>query len=225
MRISVPSYIIPGTYAENLRFIAEIGEITNVELLFFLFDKETDLLFEKEEGEIREFRRRFTYTIHLPDTLKPEHEVLVKKTEDFVDSYVVHPPKKEETEFIDLLNHWRGLYGNRFYLENLITRPNDDFLTKIPDLPACLDTGHMLLRGDKPAGFTQKFGSRIKEIHLHGINGGKDHHPFDKTEEWFQDLQPFLRDYDGIVTIELFDEKQVRKILPFLTDLRDNNNR
>ena len=69
MTLSVPSYVIPGTYAENLRFLADKTAVDGVELLFYLYDEEVRTLMLAEIAEIRQFRSRFAYTVHMIDSM------------------------------------------------------------------------------------------------------------------------------------------------------------
>jgi hypothetical protein len=73
MQIFVPSWIIPGTYLENIRFLEDKRAISGVELLFFLYDGETRQLFEREYAEIARYRSRFRFTAHLPEPLTVDH--------------------------------------------------------------------------------------------------------------------------------------------------------
>ena len=57
MILSVPSYVIPGTYAENLRFLVEKPEVDGVELLFYMYDEEIRSLMMEEIADIRQLRQ------------------------------------------------------------------------------------------------------------------------------------------------------------------------
>ena len=62
MVLSIPSYVIPGTYVENLRFLADKPSVQGVELLFYFWDAETQGLLAREEDEIRSLSERFLAT-------------------------------------------------------------------------------------------------------------------------------------------------------------------
>ena len=112
MRISVPSWVIPGTYAENLGFLAEKREITGVELLFFIYDDETKQMLRDEWDVIESYAGRFTYTVHLPDRILPEHAELVERFLPHVRNFVVHPyPAEGADAERRLLEAWRTAYG------------------------------------------------------------------------------------------------------------------
>jgi hypothetical protein len=89
--ICVPSWVIAGSYAENLRFLKDKSEIQGVELLFFLYNDEIKKLLDSEWDEILSHRERFVFTAHLPDLLLPEHEELVSRLAPIVRHFIVHP--------------------------------------------------------------------------------------------------------------------------------------
>jgi hypothetical protein len=75
--LSVPSWVIPGTYAENLRFLETKEEVRGVELLFYLYNGEVKAELDREWEGIRGCKERFVFTAHLPDEFSPSHEELV----------------------------------------------------------------------------------------------------------------------------------------------------
>ncbi|TFG60649.1 MAG: AP endonuclease, partial [Spirochaetales bacterium] len=91
---TAPYYIIPGTYLENIAFLdGTDGEgrfpgLGGVELLFFIFDPETDELYAKERTGVEAYADRFIFTVHMPDNLEPGHEGIVAMTEDLARQYV-----------------------------------------------------------------------------------------------------------------------------------------
>lgn len=218
MILSVPSYVIPGTYAENLRFLADKPEVDGVELLFYLWDAEVADLLNREHSEIRSFMDRFRFTAHLPDRILPEHRILLDRIADTVRSFVVHPPADLDGlgPFADLLGAWRSEFGDRFYLENLRTGPFERALRILSDIPLCVDAGHILAEGGDPAERIARLrsaGRRMEELHLHGLSGGADHKPFGDGASWLRDLAPFLAGFDGVAEIELFDWEEARTAL------------
>lgn len=80
----------------------------------------------------------------------------------------------------------------------------------------CVDFGHRL-RYNHHTDFWAR--SKWRHIHLHGASAGKDHHPFQPTDADF--LQAFGqklvdREYDGVITLELYELTQVRDSLAVL---------
>jgi hypothetical protein len=215
---AVPSWQIPGTYLENLRFLAGRSELSAVELLFFIYDAETKALLIQEWEGILEFRDRFHFTAHLPDRLLPEHEALVERLYPVVDHFIVHPGAEDHRiAQIDLISLWTERYRAKgkslFNLENV----QDGFLElMLPDLPpqtgVCMDTGHLLLVDKSPVEFYSRFADRMGEIHLHRIDRAAaekdgrlaDHRPLVAEEAWFQALLPHLSNYRGVINLEVF---------------------
>ena len=76
-----------------------------------------------------------------------------------------------------------------------------------PELSICLDTGHAVITGQKPADMVRQFGSRIKALHLHGNDRIHDLHltPFECEDmEW----KPFCEalheiGYRGTINMEV----------------------
>lgn len=228
--VTVPSWVVPGTYLDNLRFLADKEDIDGVELLFFIWDEETRLLYEREATEIRSYTERFSFSVHLPDRPTVEHEPLIAATADIARGWIVHPPRVEEAEsFAALLRSWRDRYGDRFYLENTRIDRLRTLRTFLPNWPLCMDTGHLLLAGDSPAEYAREHADAIKEIHLHGLgivdaaaavdNRLPDHRPFASDEPWYRSLVPFLRRFDGIVNIEVFSWREVEILLSILRSI------
>lgn len=218
MILSVPSYVVPGTYAENLRFLADKPEVEGVELLFYLWDLEVEDLLDRELAEIRSYSDRFRFTAHLPDRIRPEHRAVLDRIGDTARSFVVHPPADLDgiEPFADLLGHWRDEFGDRFFLENLRTAPFERARGSLPDIPLCVDVGHILAEGGDPSDRIVRLeseGCRIEEFHLHGLAEGRDHGPFGDQAPWLQDLAPRLAGFPGVVEIELFDWEQARSAL------------
>ena len=223
MILTVPSYVIPGSYYENIVFLADIEAVQGVELLFFFFDEETRRLFIRERPQIELFRNRFHFSTHLPDPLRPEHEEVLAMCAGLSERYVVHTPEGapggDTDQFAALVNGWRRRYGERFFLENLIDRDFDGCLERLPDIPICCDIGHLLM-GRKDVGrFLDRHGGRIAEVHLHGVRGGSDHRLFGPDEIWIDALVSFLEDYQGILNLELFSIAEVHEALGLLESL------
>jgi hypothetical protein len=222
--ISVPSWVIPGTYLENLRFLEDKADVRGVELLFFIYDQEIRLQLEAEWEGILQFKDRFVFTAHLPDPLLPEHEELVEKFNPLARSFVAHPgPPENAPALAAMIMDWERRYppqagspgapSRRFCVEN--TKPGL-FEALLPHLEKtaglCMDTGHLLLEGKSPADFFRAHRDRIGEIHLHGIDREKaaldgrlaDHRAVQAGEKWFGELLPLLREFDGVINTEVF---------------------
>jgi len=217
--LSVPSWVILGTYAENLRFLEDKKEIQGVELLFFLYDDEIKAQFDSEWEEISIYRKRFLFTAHLPELLLPVHEELVARLAPLVKHFIVHPHVENPENQIQLLTEWRDRHGARFLAENTKAGLLEAMLP-LPEagMGICMDTGHLLLDGNNPADFFTAYRERIGEIHLHGIDRKQaaidgrlpDHRRLWGDEEWLLELLPLLEDYSGVVNLEVFSWEEVK---------------
>jgi len=222
MRIVVPSWVIPGTYAENLRFLRDKVAIDGVELLFFIYDAEVRRQLDAEFDLISAFSARFAYSVHLPDPLLAAHESLVARLAPLAQTFIVHPAETDACAAqAALLASWQRRYGGQtplFLIENTQPGRLEAYLAQQPDAALCLDTGHLLLEGTAPAEYCRTHADRIAEIHLHGLDpdaarlDGRlvDHRPIRPDAPWFVDLVPYLRRFAGRVNIEVFSWAEVQ---------------
>ncbi|HPE36717.1 MAG TPA: cobamide remodeling phosphodiesterase CbiR [Spirochaetales bacterium] len=227
MRLSVPSYVIPGTYAENLRWLEANTDQRQVELLFFMYDDDVEALFARELPELTDARRQFSFTAHLPDPLLPGQRSLVERLDGLAESFVVHPPRDRSgiPAFTRLLDEWRATFGQRrFFLEN--TRladfePADAALAESAygPPPLCADLGHLAMEGRDPAVWTLSRADRVAEIHAHGWNGRNDHVPFGPNEPWLAGLADFLKGFPGVIELELFSWHELEPCLNLMRGL------
>ncbi|MBN2875792.1 MAG: AP endonuclease [Spirochaetales bacterium] len=223
-RLSVPSYVLPGTYLENLRFIDGTGAVGNVELLFFMYDDDTRSLMRAEIAGIASYATRFGFTVHMPDTVAPEHEEILEATASFASAFVIHPPREDAgiPGFVRLLDEWRGRYGaDAFLLENTVLgrfEPAEAALASSTFGPPrlCADVGHLRAEGVDPAPWIATRADRIAELHVHGYDGAKDHTIFSEGERWIADLEPFARSFEGVIEVELFSWPEVQPALEIL---------
>jgi sugar phosphate isomerase/epimerase len=224
LRLSVPSYVLPGTYVENLRFLDEQTDQRDVELLFFIFDDEARSLMRAEIGDIASYGSRFGFTVHMPDSIDAAHEEIIEATAGFSTNFIIHPPRTEPElpGFVALLDEWRGRYGEkRFLLENTrltnFAAADAALLESRYGLPRiCADIGHLRMEGVEPSAWVAARAGRIAEMHVHGFDGIRDHAPFRAGEGWLDAMAPFAGGFTGIVEIELFswaELKTARKIL------------
>jgi hypothetical protein len=222
--LSVPSYVIPGTYLENIRFIDRLDAIGNIELLFFSFDDETKVLLEQEIAGIGSFAERFSFSVHMPDALDDSHSVLLDMLKPIAQRFVVHAPSADRESFAERLTRWTADYGDVFCIENVAGRDYLEAAMMLENISICCDTGHLLLDGENPLDFIDRFGDRIEEIHLHTVAEGKDHHPLRGDEPWFGDILPYLNRFDGTVHMEIFNYEKLCPMIDLLVENRQQAN-
>ena len=184
MRIGSTSWMEPGTYYHNAQLLA--GKVDFVELLVYTWDEETKALLQREIPLLKNLD--IAYTVHLPT----DRLTCCKKAYSFLASsglnilnFTLHP-----------LRGWEGFIADKedVSLENLIERyPLYSRMT--------LDIGHSLLAGLDLKYFS---GVEIKEIHISGVDDGRDHQEVTSGE--LDCLKNFWKD-DLLVNIEVFELK------------------
>lgn len=225
--LSVPSWVIPGTYAENLRFLQHQKEVAGVELLFFMYDDEVKAQLDAEWEAILSFRERFVFTAHLPEKPAACHAELVARLAPVVRHFIVHPPPAaEDSAGADdapaaeaaLLNEWAKRYNAVFLAENTFAKkggasPLEGLLPYLDaDAGLCLDTGHLLLEGQNPAACFRARENRVREIHLHSLDRRQakldnrliDHRRLKPDEPWLREFLPLLEGFEGVINLEVF---------------------
>ncbi len=195
MKLACPSWVIPGSWGENLDFILSQVErpVNGVELLVFDFDAKTRAALAAELPTIARAASQLELSIHLPSRVGPGTLELVDMMKDFAKVFVVHPPKRgDEGDFAGFLRAAAddALRGQLFAIEYT---NEGDFArgfglldeSGIPssNFPICMDTGHLLIEGRDPADFARWAGERLARVHLHDIvckaapSGGADSFP------------------------------------------------
>ena len=216
MKLSVPSYQVPGTWLFNVEKLAKLSWIEGVELLFFSFDADARKLFEEERDRVAAFSGRFFFSLHLPDPLSSSDRDLVGMTASFVDLYVLHPfgRKSEIPEIRDwarLVESFCSDFGaGRFALEYT---GKDRFAKSrvfLPDIGICADTGCLIRERLSPPDWISEHEDSIREVHLHAARGEKDHLPLSELDAWVPELARRAARSDWIVNLETFSLEDTR---------------
>jgi len=202
-RLGTTSYIIPADLLPNVAFLAD--KVDDIELVLFESDEISNLPDAATIEKLKEIAGLFdlTYTVHLPlDTWMGHEDASVRQQS--VDkclrviertaplapfAYVIHfhadqrgaSPSAEMARWID---------GHRQSLERLLMSVDaQDLCVELLDYPydlidgivsdyglsICLDMGHLLLYGHEPVEYLDRYLSRTRVIHLHGVEEGQDH--------------------------------------------------
>jgi len=83
----------------------------------------------------------------------------------------------------------------------------------------CLDIGHILIQNQDLRLYLEKYLSETSIMHLHGFQNGVDHLGIDRLPETALELiLSRLRDYHGIVSIEVFSVDDLRRSLTVLEE-------
>jgi sugar phosphate isomerase/epimerase len=202
-RLGTTSFILFDDYLPNVRHLAPI--IDDIELLFTdpSDDALPDLAAMQEIRRIAD-RSSLSFTIHLPydrdlgasddasrmDALSDLIHVIDKSRILKPSAWILHPfcewqhfgPDGPPGDWMDRFSSSidrlleLGIPPESLCLENLrpVFNPLADLVTG-KGLSVCLDVGHLLIYGHDLGDFLDRYGSRIRVLHLHGIRDGKDH--------------------------------------------------
>jgi sugar phosphate isomerase/epimerase len=243
MRVGATSYIHPGDILANVRLIAaEIKAVTDIELIIFESEEAGyPLPSEELRAELRSLSSTggFTYTVHLPLDLQIadfENTASILKAIRVVEAtkglepsgYVIHVeggpssatgarPQRiaSACAALEVIGRVAGAIellcvenidvGDHGFLEEIVAR--------IP-VSRCVDVGHLWKAGLDPLPLLNAWLPRAKIVHLHGV-GERDHLALSLVPSGL--LTPVvsaLQDaFSGVVTMEVFSEKDLRDSL------------
>jgi sugar phosphate isomerase/epimerase len=84
-------------------------------------------------------------------------------------------------------------------------------------LTICLDIGHLMLHGDDIQLFFNTYQAKIAIIHLYSIATNHYHEALDQLPaELFEPVLSILKNFTGIVSLEIFSFEDLRSSLKFL---------
>ncbi len=244
MRIGTTSYIYPADIVTNVRKLA--GSVDDIELVLFeVNDPVRDL---PDKGLVKELREiashnNFSYTVHLPLDLglagnQPKLDLaqrVIASTWD-IDPYafIIHLDHGDWTgsnsleswteNSINSLYSIRNLTGvfDKLCIENLEDQPSnliDSILELIP-VSVCVDIGHLWKQGLDPLTYLKSWLPRMRVAHIHGV-GQRDHRNLAiMPESKLFPVTSFLcNNFDGVVTIEVFNQSDLAESLHVLRKL------
>ena len=234
-RIGTTSYIIPDDILPNVRYLADkVKDIELVLFDIDEYCNIPDGDQSAELKDLAE-KNGLSYTVHLPLNLNfsdKEFDISIEKalkvisgTRDLAPwAYVCHLECRDiPHEEGSALEEWQqqriraaetlsALSGIRADLavENLETYPIDWNLpvVKACGTHICLDIGHLFLRKEDPIPVMRKWLPLTSVIHLHGV-GSRDHQSLSHMDRKIVRKiidELFLSHYDGVVTLEVFNE-------------------
>lgn len=194
MKIIAPSYQIPGTWLENARALEPQTWIEGLELLFFSYDDEARKILDAESEQLAELSSRYSFSLHLPDPITRETRELIERTNTFVKLYVFHPEPDHEGWDISMREIMDRFGAENFAMEYTGEQNFEAGLQALTgtNVRLCADTGVLLREGCDPAAWIADRASAIAEIHLHGVQNGKDHHALSDADTWLGALIPYF---------------------------------
>ncbi|WP_421903018.1 cobamide remodeling phosphodiesterase CbiR [Maridesulfovibrio sp.] len=233
-QISAPSWVIPGTIAENCRFLA--GKVDEVALLFF--ETESCLAYTDADLPQELAYTGLAFHIHHPLDLPWEKgggrvaEIVLalnEKAEHLNPSaHVVHPPPAGPEaagviqEFAAVISR-SGIDPETVLFENIKENSLFGLTGNIADcgMKICLDLGHILAYAQHDLLRESGLDGQVRMLHLNapgpkGRHLGLEHldrDGFETLDILFEKLSK-----GGTVTVEVFEEKSFFKSLQLLSD-------
>jgi sugar phosphate isomerase/epimerase len=81
----------------------------------------------------------------------------------------------------------------------------------------CMDAGHFVLHHHDAGRYIELFNSRIRQVHLHGVSGGRDHRALADLDTLSgRSVSLFLKKFAGPVIIEVYNLNDLIKSAEFL---------
>lgn len=233
MRLGTTSYIYPADIITNVRRLT--GRVQDVELVIFEFDDLNRLPDESTVAELNSIAADYnmSYTVHLPLSLSlADEQPFVTKAVQVIrgtealqpHSFVLHLDGKSRTsphEFKRWMdNSLRSLdmicmevpRPELICIENLDDQSAqmlDSILDRSP-VSCCVDVGHLWKQGVDPLPVLDRWLSRTRVVHIHGM-GNRDHKALSLMSE--AQLDPVVellhRLFRGVLTFEVFTERDL----------------
>jgi sugar phosphate isomerase/epimerase len=231
--LACPSFIYRAGYTENVRLLAPF--VDEVELLFFESRFQDSLPSPALVAELEALGREgdIAYNVHLPTDIFPGHREAAERSRavTVLREMVRRCMPLAPTTFTLHLNRdpsepddrrWQehcitavetvladGLPARRISVENL----DYDFTRAAPvvealDLSVCMDMGHLMVRDESPAAFHGRWRERIAIVHLHGVDGDRDHLPLDRlAPDRLRAALALLHGFRGTLSLEVFSRE------------------
>lgn len=227
--IAAPSCVLPGTAAENARFLS--GKVAEVGLC--LYETESCLAYGADDLPPSLARLPLSWHAHLPVDLPWEAggaaaadtALAVLDKAAFLNPRlaVLHPPggKDRATLLADFAAWWRTHGGAPVLLENIgDCSLNEAAVAAGEFFGLCLDVGHMLAYGHEDALDRPDVLARVRLVHWSAPGAGDQHLPLTAlTPQQRHVARRAARAADVLPMIEVFHWAGIEASMPVLTDL------
>lgn len=233
-QLAAPSWVIPGTVAENCRFLA--GKVDEVALLFF--ETESCLAYTSLDLPQGLAELGLSFHIHHPLDL-PWHEGGQRVAEIVLAlndkaahlnpaAHVVHPPAAGAESAV-LIRDFAGAISRSsldpatILFENIKENSLSGLVGIIADcgMKICLDLGHILAYAQDDLLRESGFDDLVAMLHLNAPGPKGKHLGLEHLDsnglKVLKNLFELLKE-DGVVTVEVFEEKSFFKSLQLLSD-------
>ncbi|NPV05067.1 MAG: sugar phosphate isomerase/epimerase [Syntrophaceae bacterium] len=248
-RLGTTSFILPDDYLPNVLHLAPV--VDDIEMLFTDPSDEAlpGPAVMREIRRIAD-RDALSLTVHLPydldlgagddavrsDNVSSMARVIEKSLVLEPFAWILHPfcewqhfgPGGPSGDWMERLSDSldrlldTGISPERLCLENL--RPAFDPLGGLIEekgLSVCLDVGHLAIYGHSLDEFLDRYGKRVRVVHLHGVRDGRDHRSLGGDDR--QVLERLLGFLNGcglprVVTLEVFGQADLDESLRVLSE-------
>lgn len=235
-RIGTTSYIYPDNILPNVHKLKD--KVDDIELILFETNDDRNIPRQKDLKELMRISNEWnlTYTIHLPldislgSGVSSKRKNAVRQVKMLVErlsalnphAYILHMNLLKRSglnikRWQDRINQslediamFQATIPQNIAIENL-SYPFSyiDTLILKNNFSICVDIGHLIIMGVDPLKHLKKCLSMTRVIHLHGVDGSKDH----VSLKYFDvvSLGSLIRllkdnDYRGVLTLEVFSQ-------------------
>ncbi|MEW6258556.1 MAG: cobamide remodeling phosphodiesterase CbiR [Thermodesulfobacteriota bacterium] len=241
--LGTTSFIFPEDWVGNARKLAPIFD--EIEILVFESDPITGLPDPETVEHLKRIAREgdVLYNVHLPidvqigssdpagarfscdriasaiqRTVPLDPVTWILHLDGLKEHESVEPWMRRMEEGLWMLQDAAGVSLRRICLETLDDPP--EYLIPLVDrfqAGICLDVGHFFVHRRDAASFFQAYRDRIHMIHVHGVQGERDHLALDCLNTDQADVVcGILEHYTGHVSIEVFRESDLLRSLSWL---------
>ena len=235
-RIGTTSYIYPDDILPNVHKLK--GRVDDIELILFEADNAGNIPTQKNLKELKRLSNEWdlTYTLHLPLDIDLGSSMGDKRKTSIeqVEMLIKHLDMLNPQAYILHLNLPKQAEGNITLWQNRIDRSLKEIIKLQSIMPQniaienlsypfsyidtmilkngfliCVDIGHLIVMGVEPLKHLKKYFSMTRVIHLHGVNGSRDHTSLRYLDvALIRRIILFLKDnnYRGVLTLEVFSQ-------------------
>lgn len=240
-RLGATSCVLPADIMANVRVLAPL--VDDVQLLFFESAAQSLLPQPLDVQALRNLAEEhgLSYTVHLPTDLALGAASKVARQEGIgeilrlmaqlaplgplsFDLHLVGEPDLSEAAWLDnLAAGLQELSGALGEEKRLVAVENIEYpfelvapLVEEYGFSVCLDLGHLVRYGhDLEEGLALL--PRVRHLHYHGVQDGRDHQPLTDAEQArILGLRLAEAGYDGVVTLEMYSLEKLKASLALL---------
>lgn len=245
-RIGTTSYIYPDDILPNVHKLK--GRVDDIELVLFEANNAGNIPTQKGLKELKRISSEWdlTYTVHLPldvnlgSGIDCEREGSIECARELVErlsvinpyAYILHLnlPGNEQKHIklwqsrvrdsLKKIINGRRTIAKNIAIENLrYPFRYVDSLIADNACAVCIDIGHLIAMGSDPLKHCKRYFKMMRVIHLHGVNGKKDHISLKYLDVGLlRRITQFLisNSYRGVVTLEVFSQADLEESMEIL---------